>query len=470
MHFKQLLLLFLCSLSLTVVADDYKIYSDDIGATKGTNTSVLNIFMTNVETISALQFDISFPVGVDVYYGENEDEDMVYFISKGERAKTDHTASYSKLAERTFRVMVSSPTNATFKETTANKTKPVAVITLDVAAGTQSGIKDVKISNVVLSHYDSETRVTQPFYPANTISNIAVKPVSGVESNESDGILSIATAEGTKLNAASYNTLTSGKSDAVIDLRASEIADGVTASDIQSAGASLYYLPSESAIVGENIIVDGVCSLFKVQDEKDFVLPVSFTAETAIYDAVVNPSLGYKTLVLPYECPVPSDFEAYEVGGVVNSELQMNAITTIPANTPVIVKNVGTATMTATNVTIAPPLAELTGGELVGTYEEIDAPVGSYVLQNQGGNVAFYKVGEAVRPKVGAFRAYLAQQPAGARMISINFGDDTTGISTLDNGQESADMYNLSGQRISNVQHGVTIITTDKSVKKIYVK
>lgn len=218
-----------------------------------------------------------------------------------------------------------------------------------------------------------------------------------------------------------------------------------------------------------NIVVNGVCKKLLLTDGSTFSPLASFTAESATYDAVVSTSLGYKTLVLPYECPVPAGFEAYEVGGVVNGELQMNAITTIPTNTPVILKNAGTATMAATNVEIVPPLTELTGGELVGTYEEIDAPVGSYVLQNQGGNVAFYKVGEAVRPKVGVFRAYLAQLAAGPQHIRMNFNDEQTGIDRYEEENADAQVYNLSGQRIGNAQRGVNIIREGNRITKTII-
>lgn len=191
MNFKLYLLLLFCSLSSTVPADNYKIYSEDLNVKKGTVSSELNVFMTNEKTISALQFDITFPEGIDVFYGENEDEDMVYFITKGERAKSDHTVSYNKLSDRKYRVMVSSPTNSTFKESETAKSKPIAVITLDVATDVCYGIKDVTISDVVLSHYDSGSRITEPYYPDNSKSNIIViSDIPGDVNN--DGQISVA--------------------------------------------------------------------------------------------------------------------------------------------------------------------------------------------------------------------------------------------------------------------------------------
>lgn len=155
-------------------ANEYQITSDDIRVEKGTESADMNIYMSNTETISALQFDITFPEGIDVFYGENEDEDMVYFINKGERAKTDHTASYKKLGERTYRVMISSPTNASFKETEANRTKPVAVIKLTLANGLEDGNYTANISNIVFSHYDNVNITSVPYYPADVEAKIVV--------------------------------------------------------------------------------------------------------------------------------------------------------------------------------------------------------------------------------------------------------------------------------------------------------
>lgn len=153
---------------------EYKISSDEIRVEAGTESVDMNLYMSNAETISALQFDITFPEGIDVFYGENEDEDMVYFINKGERAKTDHTASYKKLGDHSYRIMVSSPTNASFKETELNRTKPVVTIRLVLTNGIKDGNYTAKISNIVFSHYDNVNITSVPYYPADAEAKIIV--------------------------------------------------------------------------------------------------------------------------------------------------------------------------------------------------------------------------------------------------------------------------------------------------------
>lgn len=107
----------------------------------------------------------------------------------------------------------------------------------------------------------------------------------------------------------------------------------------------------------------------------------------------------------------------------------------------------------------------------MGTYEEISAPVGSYVLQNQSGTVAFYNVTEAVQPKVGAFRAYLSADAVGAaKRIVVNFGGETTGLMDLENNriEEIEDIYSVDGMRIERMKNSIYIVKMkDGSIRKI---
>lgn len=234
---------------------------------------------------------------------------------------------------------------------------------------------------------------------------------------------------------------------------------------------AVVYLPEGMSISNTKNVISGTnCPKLVLADGVPFSTPKAFVAGEVSYSANVSASLGYKTLVLPYDCPVPAGFEAYEVGSVSGGELQMEKVMMITANKPVILKNAGVATMAASNVTIDVTDGNLVGGELIGTYEEIAAPVGSYVLQNHGGNVAFYQVGEGVQPKVGAFRAYLAPQAAGAKMISVNFGDVATGIDEFNAGEADEAVYNVAGQRVSKAHRGVNVIRSNDGVKKVYVK
>lgn len=218
------------------------------------------------------------------------------------------------------------------------------------------------------------------------------------------------------------------------------------------------------------VSMDGTLTLV---DGRNFVAPKKDVKAPAVtYNAVVSPSLGYKTIVLPYAVDVPTGFEAYTVGSVANNELIMDAVSTIPANTPAILKNAGTAVMAASNVTIeATSDVNPTDGVLVGTYTAMTAPVGSYVLQNHDGNVAFYHVTEAVQPKVNPFRAYLREVSAEAR-LKLRFEENATMISSIENGETGEGrVFNVAGMLQNGTKKGVNIIRhADGSVTKVLVK
>lgn len=242
--------------------------------------------------------------------------------------------------------------------------------------------------------------------------------------------------------------------------------------ELHNLGTDLY-IPSfvqEALDNDPNIIVNNECRNLLLTDNMNLKAGDSYTVGKVTYNANVTPELGYKTLVLPYDCEIPEGFEAYAVNGVVNNELQMNKLSSITANIPVILKNAGVATMTAANVTIDVTGESLVGGELVGTYEKITAPVGSYVLQNHSGNVAFYQVGDDVQPKVGSFRAYLSPQIAGAKRIGVNFDNDPTSILMHDKTEGNKVFFNIAGQRVEKLHRGVNIIRTGSDVKKTLVK
>lgn len=235
-----------------------------------------------------------------------------------------------------------------------------------------------------------------------------------------------------------------------------------------------YYVPSfvQTELAKEkNIIAGGKCQNLVLSDANDFVVENSFTAVSASYNANVSASLGYKTLVLPYNCAVPAGFKAWEVASVVGNTLNMQEVSSITADKPVILEGNGTAAMNAANVSITVSGAELENAELVGTYQEIDAPVGSYVLQNHDGNVAFYEVVD-VQPKVGAFRAYLKNQVSGSKKMIINFGT-ATAIMDVESGlvEKAEAVYGIDGTVQNGIKRGYNVLRMkDGSVRKLFNK
>ncbi len=175
---------------------------------------------------------------------------------------------------------------------------------------------------------------------------------------------------------------------------------------------------------------------------------------------------GYATFVAPMEAAVPDGVTAYTAEVNANGKtLDLTSINPIPANTPVLLEAAaGSYTFTGDEV---PAVVNPTFGALVGTYSRIPAPHGSYVLQKHGEKAGFYYVdsSDAV-PYVNANRAYLAAPSSGVK--AFFFGDEATGIQSIDNGQETTEgaIYNLAGQRLSKIQKGINIV----GEKKVMVK
>lgn len=101
-------------------------------------------------------------------------------------------------------------------------------------------------------------------------------------------------------------------------------------------------------------------------------------------------------------------------------------------------------------------------GMLKGTFESVQAPVGSYVLQTQDGVQAFYVVVDGQQPILSPYRAYIGAdkvQPAESKCISICEDSKTTAVRALNaiiSGR--ARIYDLNGRELKSLQKGVNIV------------
>lgn len=174
----------------------------------------------------------------------------------------------------------------------------------------------------------------------------------------------------------------------------------------------------------------------------------------------------YATFCAPFEVEIPAGATAYTCAKVnENSELVLETVSTIPANTPVILEGEALENAFFGEGEDGTP----TVGLLTGVYEETAAPQGSYVLQNQDGKVAFFKVASD-DIMVGANRAYLNASASGAKVL--NFSAEATAIKTigaLTSGK--AEVYGANGARQNGLQKGMNIVKmADGSVQKVLVK
>lgn len=178
----------------------------------------------------------------------------------------------------------------------------------------------------------------------------------------------------------------------------------------------------------------------------------------------------YATFCAPFAVELPEGVKAYSCPQVGNdNELVLEQVTgnILPANTPVILESaevcdkdyVGFAESVNENPTC---------GLLTGVYAETAAPVGSYVLQQQGEKIAFFKV-DSNDIMVGANRAYLT---VASNAKALNFTTAATAINAVNalvSGK--AEVYGANGARQNGLQKGMNIVKmADGSVQKVLVK
>lgn len=234
----------------------------------------------------------------------------------------------------------------------------------------------------------------------------------------------------------------------------------------------LVYTNSVNSLSGidNNIVKDGTCENLVLTDGYPFITTKNFEATKATYTMTAIADGKFGTLVLPFAAQLPADGKAYALDGelnVIDGELVGSAVTSLAANKPVLVTKAGEYTASAVSVAETSASQINTNGNLTGVYQNTEAPVGSYVLQNHPATqgVAFYLVGE-VKPTVKPFRAFIPAQDAKVKAIKVVFDGEATGIKEITSDNTKAEIFDLSGRRVAKVQKGVYIINGKKVIKK----
>lgn len=206
--------------------------------------------------------------------------------------------------------------------------------------------------------------------------------------------------------------------------------------------------------------------VFQAEDLVPQLTVVYSKKEATSYTLAVTEAKA-ATLVLPYDAIIPANVKAYTLTYTSGaSKATATEVTgNIPANTPVLI-NAEEGEYTFESAGTGTKTENPESGALKGVWAETAVPQGAYVLQNQNGVVAFYKV-TSDDIKVKANQAYLwAGENASSRSIDIDFGG-TTGIAGV---QVSADaesdaIYTLGGIRVSknNLKKNTVYISKGKT-------
>lgn len=165
---------------------------------------------------------------------------------------------------------------------------------------------------------------------------------------------------------------------------------------------------------------------------------------------------------------VLSGAEQFAIAGAIfgneGAVLKVDTLTSsVPANTGVLLMGAPGEYKVYTHpdlVETVPP-----ANMLVGVLADTEAPVGSYVLQQQDA-VGFFEVVETSPVTVPAGHAYLSMPGvAGVPAFFFTEEDYVTGIYKVQMAEENAAIYNIAGQRLGKMQRGINIVGGKKVLK-----
>ena len=175
----------------------------------------------------------------------------------------------------------------------------------------------------------------------------------------------------------------------------------------------------------------------------------------------------YASAYLPFAVSNVAGATAYT--GALNAKknaIDMTATTAVPANTGFVL--VGTEDKATLTIGEA---AAIEGNALIGTntgiaFAEATPKANYLVFGVNNGTVGFYTPGNV--PAIPANKAYINASELSNQAIALNFGNTVTGINaaTINNGENNAPIYDLSGRRVwAPVKGGLYIQNGKKLVK-----
>ena len=270
-----------------------------------------------------------------------------------------------------------------------------------------------------------------------------------------------------------------GKEADYIDLTGATLDGSITAETLKAGDTSsnvLYYLPTGSAIEGDNIVIDGVATSVSLTDGEPDSVPKEFTATTLTNNrAIAQSETNAYTLCLPYDYTLPAGLKAYELKEKdSNGNLVFTEAASIKANEPyLVVASENISNLNAANVTmqVTPDEMENKGTteyEFRGTLQTIGneeaATMGAYILQ---ANKEWHPV-KTEKPSayILAGRAYLVPTSGGAPMFLSIIGDNSATNIRLVSSDGSEQYYDLQGHRLEKPVKGVNIVNGKKVVVK----
>lgn len=215
------------------------------------------------------------------------------------------------------------------------------------------------------------------------------------------------------------------------------------------------------ALIGSN----GDTGVYTAQTYKNFNIN---PAAKCVVPVAVN-SGKWSTRIFPFAvAEVPAGLEVYTATDISGASIVMSdELSSIPANTPVLIKATTDVDVTLQGYGTATAVSYIEG-LLTGVYTSTGVPTNSYVLQTLNEKQAFYLVSSEDPISAPAYRAYLTVPDAGVKAFYFDFNDATAISETLAPTGRAGEgpIFNLAGQKMSKLQKGVNIVNG----KKILVK
>jgi hypothetical protein len=171
---------------------------------------------------------------------------------------------------------------------------------------------------------------------------------------------------------------------------------------------------------------------------------------------------GWGTVILPFAFDeLPAGVKAYTCAAADGATLTLVEATALEANKPYIIEGAWEATLTGDAQGTA---LTNTVGLLTGTYADMEAANGTYIMQKHDDKVGFYQVDtENAQPKVPANRAYLADPDSDVKAFFL--GEDIAlAIQSVFDGLVKGEAYDLAGRKVSHFQKGGAYIVNGKKV------
>ena len=203
----------------------------------------------------------------------------------------------------------------------------------------------------------------------------------------------------------------------------------------------------------------------------------SWTSFGTITGTVEVSSVGYATLFLDYDAEIPEGIEAYIAKEVVGENLKMEKVENqeglLPAETGVIIKaeagkydfnlypNANSVSVDG-NLFVGSAIETKITAEDNTSYYILAAPentnVGMYPVDVNGESYFVCKANKAYLPIPSAV--------ASSARIYFDFGTETgIGEVKTENGEQKAEIYDLSGRKVENAQKGIFIVNGKKVIK-----